>query len=64
MKSLGLCANCPYSLDDLLVKNRRVTVTRLSDDKVVVEVVSDSDPRSKSVIEDRDVVSCLCRIPK
>lgn len=43
------------------MKYRRISVVRLSDDKVVLELVSDQDPNAKRVVEDRDAVSCLCR---
>lgn len=58
------CSDCPYSLDKLLVKYRRITITRLSENKVVLEVVSDQDPTAKHPIEDRDALTCLCRIPE
>lgn len=56
------CPGCPNSLDTLLVKNRRITITRLGENKVVVDVVSDEDPNAKIHVEDTSVENCLYRI--
>ena len=59
-----VCADCPYALDKLLIKYRRITFTRISDTKVSMELVSDQEPTAKQPIVDKDAVSCLCRISR
>lgn len=56
------CASCPYNIDAILVRYRRLSFVRIGDKKVILELVSDMDPAAKRPVQDTSAAACLERV--